>query len=377
MSPLKGLAASRAMRQLLDSRDWVKELGSMIPLKDAHKITEAWRGVTDTSGFQKDVVKPFLDSLMAQTTQGVSWHAADGALDDGMLFLSNHRDIVLDPSLVNVALLDHGKGSTEIGIGSNLLGSPWVSDLVRLNRCFVVHRSGSARERYEHSQRTARYIRHVIDQGVPVWLAHREGRAKDGLDATAPALMRTLSDGCQAEVWNQLHVVPVSISYEWDPCDVFKVNELLQTEKTGTYQKQPGEDERSMWTGLVGQKGRVHLEFGGILPWQDNPTSNRPEKDMARAFDLRLTDGMKLWPNQGLAARALGMSHEISDLASESSMDDVHEFEKRMDSVARQLMDFGWAEEEAKLKWCQTLAAPLTLRHALLQETGNGDGPRD
>lgn len=374
MAPLKGSEATAALERLRVSRDWASDLSRMISEEDARRLTESWAEVSDTSGFQTRVVKPFLESLMGQTTQGVSWNAAPDSMDRGMLFLSNHRDIVLDPSLVNVALLDHGRGSTEIGIGSNLLGSPWVSDLVRLNRCFVVERSGSARERYEHSQRTARYIRHVVQQGIPVWLAHREGRAKDGMDATAPALMRTLSDGCQPEVWNNLSVVPVSISYEWDPCDVLKVNELLHTEKTGQYQKAPGEDERSMWTGLVGQKGRVHLEFGKILEWEENEGAKKAERDMATTFDRHLMSGMKPWSNQGLAARHLGLDASIVALADVPTDDEAKAFQQRMNHVSSQLERLGWSKEEATAKWCQILSAPLTQRHALLEKAGHGHG---
>ena len=162
MAPLKGSEAATALQRLSGSRDWATELSRMIPEEDARLLANRWAQVSDTESFQTLVIKPFLESLMGQTTNGVTWTASPGSMDQGMLFLSNHRDIVLDPSLVNVALLEHGRGSTEIGIGSNLLSSPWISDLVRLNRCFVVERSGSARERYEHSQRTARYIRHVV-----------------------------------------------------------------------------------------------------------------------------------------------------------------------------------------------------------------------
>ena len=180
-----------------------------------------------------------------------------------------------------MALLDRGRTSTEIGIGSNLLGSEWVRNLVRLNRCFVVKREGSARDRFNSSVRTAAYIRNVIQSDTPVWLAHREGRAKDGVDATAPALIRTLSDGCSPDIWNRLKVVPVSISYEWDPCDALKVNELLHRAKNGTYEKAPGEDEQSMWMGLAGQKGRVTWPWPNACHGPED--GERPERH-GRAF---------------------------------------------------------------------------------------------
>lgn len=374
MAPLTGEPAKQALLALRESRDWVSDLGRMIPVDHATKLAESWSVVDNVVDFQSRVVKPFLESLMEQTTDGVTWNANARSLDEGMLFLSNHRDIVLDPSLVNVALLNHGRGATEIGIGSNLLKSPWINDLVRLNRCFVVERSGSARERYEHSQRTARYIHHVVQDKKPVWLAHREGRAKDGKDTTAPALIRTLSDGCQPLVWNSLKVVPVSISYEWDPCDAFKINELLHLDKKGQYAKQPGEDELSMWTGLVGHKGRVHLEFGDILPWHnEEEDSRKPERDMAQRFDIALLDGMKTWPNQRLAAERLALSPDICALAAEPSDEDANQWGQRLALITETLLELGWSREESERKWCEMLSAPLKLKHSLLHKVGDGD----
>ena len=368
MAPLKGDEASIALARLRESRDWVNDLSRIISLEDAQLIREAWDGVNDTEGFQSRVVKPFLESLTRHTTTGFTWHAAPGALDHGMLYLSNHRDIVLDPALINVAMLQHGRGSTEIGIGSNLLGSPWVNDLVRLNRCFIVERSGTARERYEYSLRTARYIRHVVSQSTPVWLAHREGRAKDGMDTTAPALIRTLSDGCDPRVWNELAVVPVSISYEWDPCDVFKVNELLHKEHHGEYKKQPGEDQLSMLTGLSGQKGRVHIEFGQKMDWPAHLNDSRPERETAKLFDKRLAQGMQVWPNQILSAEALGMDHILCNYAVEVTEADQEAWQERKLMVVDALHENGWSKEVAGIKWCEVLAAPLKLNQLLLDQ---------
>ena len=368
MAPYSGEVAKRALKTLLDARDWTGELGRMIPPALAEKLVQQWRNVESIEAFQEGVVKPFLQGLMSKTTEGVTWDGPSEAFQEGMLFLSNHRDIVLDPSLLNVALLEEGRGSTEIGIGSNLLSRPWVNDLVRLNRCFVVKRSGSARERYEHSLRTAAYIQHVTQHGTPVWLAHREGRAKDGRDTTAPALMRTLSNNGDASVWNALRVVPVSISYEWDPCDAFKVNELLHMEKHGTYTKAEGEDERSMWTGLVGRKGKVHLEFGHVLPWQASSEEVKPERTMALQFDEALHRGMRAWPNQRLAAKHLGWFSETFAHVPEPTPKEEATWFARKARVEDDISALGWSKEQVSQKWCEILAAPLALRQALLEE---------
>ena len=374
IAPLRGEAASTALKALLEKRDWEGDLSRLIPAQLASDLVHAWSNARGVEDFQECVVKPFLEGLMVETTKGLSWSGSEKGLDEGMLYLSNHRDIVLDPSLVNVVLLNRGRGSTEIGIGSNLLSSPWIEQLVRLNRCFVVHRSGSARERYAHSIRTASYIRAVVQSGTPVWLAHREGRAKDGRDTTAPALMRTLSDGCAPEVWNALHTTPVSISYEWDPCDALKVHELLSKDAHGAYVKSDGEDELSMWLGLSGAKGRVHLEFGDPLEWRAHTDERKPERGMAFLFDVQLHKGMRHWANQRLAAQSLGLSNAYYAHIDAPTAEEQRTWEKRKDAVESFLMDRGWSREEAGRKWCEMLTAPLVLRESLLHDAGHSDG---
>ncbi|MDA0729004.1 MAG: hypothetical protein O3B70_00355 [Bacteroidetes bacterium] len=376
MAPLSGQRAQDAMVALRESRDWVRDLSRLIPGERAEQVVALWRNIDLADHFQSGVVKPFVDALIEETTSGVTWEGSAESMEKGRLFLSNHRDIVLDPSLINVALMESGRMPTEIGIGSNLLGSEWVRDLVRLNRCFVVQRSGSPRERFHHSLRTASYIRHTIEQGNSVWLAHREGRAKDGIDVTAPALMRTLSDGCHEEVWNSMRVVPVSISYEWDPCDAMKVHELLTKQRDGQYVKQPGEDELSMWTGLVGFKGRVCLQFGPMLEWMADVESKKPERDMAKTFDMQMHAGMKIWPNQLLSAEFLGLDEILSsdDRVVHVGEDDRRIWRDRMDSVVRQLQGRGWSTEEIQRKWCEISSGPCRSLASWEGEHGHGNG---
>ena len=166
------------------------------------------------------MLKPFAGSILMDIL-------FDKDLESPTLHLTNHRDIVLDPSLVNVARMGSGFPSTEIGIGDNLLSHKWLEDLVRLNRCFIVRRGGGPRERWESSLLVASYIRYVIKNGSSVWLAQKEGRAKDGRDSTSPALIRMLISEGGKEAWEKLNVKPVSISYEWDPCDEDKAKEIF------------------------------------------------------------------------------------------------------------------------------------------------------
>ena len=368
MAPLKGEEAAKALVSLRDGTDWVRQLGKVLSQEQAQGLLAAWNHVDDVEGFQLNVVKPFLEALADKTTSGFTWSGELSSLKSGLLFLTNHKDIVLDPSFLNVVLLGQGLPATEIGIGSNLLASPWVNALVRLNRCFVVERSGSARDRYQHSLRTAAYIRHITSQGQPVWLAHREGRAKDGVDATAPALIRTLSDNGHLETWDALRVSPVSLSYEWDPCDGMKVRELLMRERDGDYTKAEGEDQRSMLLGMVGDKGRVHFHFNDAVMWEDPKEGLRPEQHMAVKVDEVLMTGMRFWPNQRLCGEWLGLDPEVLAPAPEPTQADREAWKTRLSSITGQLEAEGWSEEQVSRKWCEITSAPLTHRHALLNK---------
>jgi len=220
------------------------------------------------------LVKPALEQRLA-TSAEFSSSGLEG-LDAGTswLFISNHRDITMDPALTNYALHQAGHRTAAIAIGDNLLSRPWVADLMRLNKSFVVKRNLSGpRELLAASRQLAGYIRWAItsNQG-PVWLAQREGRAKDGIDATEPAVIKMLALSRDrkvesvGQVLSELHIVPLAISYELDPCDALKAAELAAGPG---YKKAPDEDVRSIALGIMGRKGRVHLAFGQPIDGAD------------------------------------------------------------------------------------------------------------
>ena len=307
--PFTDSEACKAANELTDAKDFTKLLAPLVGSENAKELADGMKAIDSIQDFQDDITFPFLEILIESTTDGVSLSFADGACEKDFayptLHLTNHRDIVLDPSLVNVARMGSGYSSTEIGIGDNLLTHKWVEDLVRLNKCFIVKRGGGVREKWESSLLVASYIRHVVSKGQSVWLAQKEGRAKDGRDQTSPALIRMLISEGGEDAWKGLNVKPVSISYEWDPCDAMKVRELLFIKKNGTYDKEPGEDEMSMAIGMTGWKGRVHLEFCNTIPWKE-VDGERTERIIAELVDNAIFKGYKIWPNQVLAAEYLG-----------------------------------------------------------------------
>ncbi len=185
------------------------------------------------------------------------------------VFVSNHRDIAMDPAFVNWTLYQNEFTTLRIAIGDNLLTKPFASELMRLNKCFIVNRSAKApREKLKAAKLLSGYIHHsVANDNENVWIAQREGRAKDGIDVTNPAIisMLMLNKGKKRSVQEylgELEIVPVSISYEYDPCDFAKAREMVKKDVDGEYQKGQHEDVQSIAKGIVGYKGNVHVAFG-------------------------------------------------------------------------------------------------------------------
>ncbi len=231
-----------------------------------------FRGVRTVDQFQQR-----LDRYMARLeNQSTASFTVSGLtrLDPGQayLFVSNHRDIVMDPALVNWALYQNGFQTVRIAIGDNLLSKPFVSDLMRLNKSFIVQRSfRGRREKLMAAKKLSAYIHHSITRdNANIWIAQREGRAKDGIDKTNPAVVGMFSINRPktvpyADYIHGLNVVPVAISYELDPCDQMKARERYYQLERGGYQKSPHEDVESIAKGMSGWKGRVHLSFGEPL----------------------------------------------------------------------------------------------------------------
>lgn len=219
------------------------------------------------------IVERYLYQSLDKTANGLSCEGLDG-LDSNKsyLFLSNHRDIVLDPAICNVLLHSAERQTARIAIGDNLLSRPYAEQLMRVNKSFIVKRSvENRRQRLVELKRLSSYIRESIADQHSIWIAHREGRAKDGMDRTEAALIKMLmlsADKASSFEQNlsELHIVPVAISYEWDPCDTMKATELGHKALHGQYTKAEGEDIKSIAQGIQGFKGRIHLQFGTELP---------------------------------------------------------------------------------------------------------------
>ncbi|MDR2815154.1 MAG: 1-acyl-sn-glycerol-3-phosphate acyltransferase [Proteiniphilum sp.] len=220
--------------------------------------------------FQRRIIYPVIKRLIDSTTtemSGAGWENIPKGR--GCLFISNHRDIVLDAAFLNMLMIDQKKPTTEIAIGDNLLIYPWIEELVRLNKSFIVKRGVSVRQMLEVSKHLSDYIYDTVNRREqPAWIAQREGRAKDSNDKTQASLLKMLTlhnSSAPGQTLQELHIVPLSISYEFDPCDYLKAKEFQLKRDNPSYKKTEADDIENMYTGIMGFKGRVTFRFGSCI----------------------------------------------------------------------------------------------------------------
>jgi 1-acyl-sn-glycerol-3-phosphate acyltransferase len=279
-------------------------------------LKREFRQVTDVSSWQKIIAK-YMGKMLKRSVSELTYSGLDMLQPGrGYLFISNHRDITMDPALVSYGLDQQGLETARVAIGDNLLQKPYVSDIMRLNKSFVVKRSATGvREKMKAYMDLSMYVDQSVHSGHNIWIAQREGRAKDGIDATDAAVMKMLymskkkSGQSYADYINSLHIVPVSIAYEFDPCDKAKACELDALSSSGEYVKAQFEDMKSIVKGIVGHKGKVHVAFGEPLEGE----FNTPE-EIAIAIDSSIAKNYKLH-STNVAAHALceGQSHPSTD----------------------------------------------------------------
>ena len=259
-----------------------------------------FKGVKTPLDFQKRFMKPVVNYIIRKHTEGCSFD--DAALRDfnsRFTFVSNHRDIVLDSAFLDVKLVENGYPTTvEIGIGDNLLIYPWIKRLVRMNKAFTVRRGLSLRETLAASQLMSRYIHFAVTQKKEnIWIAQREGRAKDSDDRTQEAVLKMLAMGGDLQ---ELNIVPLTISYEYDPCDYLKAQEFQQKRDNPAFKKSRQDDLDNMKTGIFGYKGRVvYRTAAPINTWIDE-LKDLPKTDyykaVAERMDQEIHRGYELFP---------------------------------------------------------------------------------
>ncbi len=299
------------------------------------------------------IIEKYLDKLIEETTTGLT-HDGLQNLDpkQSYLFISNHRDITMDPALVNYMLYHQGFSTLQIAIGDNLLKRPFLSDLMRLNKSFLVKRGVQGREKLKASKQLSAYIHYSLEEGENVWIAQREGRAKNGLDRTESAIIKMLhlaerdkgeNKRGLAETLNSLNIVPVSISYGLDPCDRYKAEELSAIDATGKFEKNENSDIQSILSGMVGDKGDIHVAFGKPIQLKSEVT----EEEVSAIIDAEVIKNYRLHLSNYFAFFELKPGQQKSvDLAeifqeSEESIEQKkHQFKARLDAMPSKLRPY-------------------------------------
>jgi len=318
--------------------------------------------------FQKFIVNRFVKMIEKNTTEGVELTGLENIdKNRAVLYISNHRDIVLDAAFLCSQLVDNGVDTVEIGIGDNLLIYPWIEDFVRVNKSFIVRRSPGAKQMLETLQLLSAYIAHTIrDKNQSVWIAQREGRAKDADDRTQESLLKMFnmggSSGGVVENLAALHICPLTISYEYDPCDYLKAKEFQQKRDNPGHLKSPEDDLLNMKTGLMGYKGRVVYKISPeisseLFDLQEKyPARNELFKAIAQLIDRKIHGNYTIYKVNMIA---YDMLHTTERFHQSYSLREKIDFEKYMDKQIEKIdleekdMDF------LKTKILEMYANPL------------------
>ena len=293
-----------------DFRDVASRAMPDIPFEELARMMRACR---TKSEIQTRVCYKVVERIIERATLGISldYSALEGDCKPAYTYVSNHRDIVLDSAFLSMLLVARGLDTVEIAIGDNLLIYPWIKRLVRLNKSFIVQRALSMRQKLESSARMSRYMHYTIQaKRQSIWIAQREGRAKDSDDRTQESVLKMMAmagEGTPAQRLAELNIVPLAISYEFDPCDFLKAREFQLKRDNPDYRKTQADDLQNMLTGLVGYKGHVHLQvapcLNAFLAATDDPALPRQEwfARVAREVDRGIHANYRLYPGNYVA----------------------------------------------------------------------------
>ena len=333
--PFHPEALPAAFERLLSDAQFQQVLGYLYPGVPLEAVKTKMMACKTNLEFQLAFCYGFLKDLMAKASKGFDMNVEAVDVTKRYTFVSNHRDIVLDSALLDVLLYDAGFNTTcEIAIGDNLLSLPWVKDLVRLNKSFIVQRSLSPREFLMASKKMAEYMHYVVgEKNDNIWIAQREGRAKDSNDRTQPSILKMMAmggEGSPVDRLRQLHIVPLAISYEYDPCDFLKAAEFQLRRDVPGWKKTALDDVNSMRTGIMGYKGEVHYHCAPCIDgFLDNLSPDIPKTKVfdviAEHIDKEIFRNYRLYPSNYIA---LDMLEGNEAHAGRYTADDKAAFEK-------------------------------------------------
>ncbi len=370
--PYNEAEAQEAIQRIVKQHEFNSVLSFVFSKDQVETMRARATGSKSISDFQKNFMRPLVREIVKKTAESLSTTGFNTLHpDEPHLFIGNHRDITLDSSILATLLTDY---NISLGItwGDNLMVSPFVTDLGKINRMITVFREGSRRDMLLNSQKLSAYIRRLITkEKLSVWIAQRKGRAKNGNDKTDPGVLKMLSlsgEGKQTAKLQELDICPVCVSYEWEPCDIQKVKEVFIASKKN-YIKSENEDLNSILGGVMGQKGRIHYAIGKSMKQEMANISpeipnNEQLQQLARMIDVEIFKNFRLWPNNFLAWDRLNNS---SKFKSYYATKEVKAFDKKIEVLLEETKSLGGTDDEFIRLYLSLYAQPLQnkLNHQL------------
>lgn len=335
IAPIDDCDFKQRMAQLVKESGFEHAIKYVMPDVDYPKFVAELCEINSKEEFQQKTVAPFLEMLAFKTTTGLSISGVENVdKNKNYTYITNHRDIVLDASFLNMLLVKNGINTTEIAIGNNLLVYEWISDLVKLNKSFIVKRNLRMIKALEAAKQLSGYINYAINEKhESIWIAQREGRCKDSNDKTQESLIKMLGlagGSSLLENVKNLNLLPVAISYEYDPNDYLKAREFLMKRNDPDYKKSQRDDLFSMETGLLQFKGHVHFTIGQpINPTLDNLSCGADKSEVVKyickTIDETIYKGYRIYPINYIALDLLENTQRFQD---KYTLDEVVAFEK-------------------------------------------------
>lgn len=358
--PYEDVEVREVIERLEQNQGFFDVLNFVYPEWTEADIRREVADINSIAEFQSKIAHPAMRILLNNTIDDLTFSGLENIdHNQSYLFISSHRDIILDSAILNVILYENEYGTIQTAIGSNLLSSDIITDLTKLNKNFVVKRNTGARAFYENSRLLSLYVDHTLNVTKnSIWIAQREGRTKDGLDKTQPGLLKMLTmHGCDTMrgCFRDLRVTPVAISYEYDPCDVLKIPELKAVSRDKKYVKRPDEDFNSIITGLTGKKGRVHLSVGTTIDSEldtlaEYPNTNDKLRILGDLIDQQIYRNYRLWPTNYMALDLLeGRKIERPEYEGRS----LDDFEAKL----KEKLGAAGLNKEEDFKWLLTMYA--------------------
>jgi len=338
MMPYNEEEIQSAIKRLQTEPDFIKGIRHFMPEWTKKMIINKAKLVFSSNDFQREFMYPIQKKNLSQTSSGFSSSGIENIdFSSNYLFVANHRDIFLDSSLLEMVFLERNQNTTQVAVGNNLLSSQFLVDIAKINKMISVDRDGDFQKLYKNSNRLSGYIRKLITYDKEsLWIAQRNGRTKDGNDRTQPSLLKMLNmsgTGDFIKDFRELNIIPVTISYEYEPCDAQKVNEIIFS-RNEVYVKRPNEDFDNIVSGILGFKGKIHLTFGepinnNLLEIDKQDTLNAKIKSLINHIDRQMHRNYKLMKTNYMAFDILEETKLYDD---QYTNDDLLEFRTYVDS---------------------------------------------